>query len=272
MADHSKQQQREQRRRQREYEAHLVVNDVKLDRRRKDLRVALGMLAAAALVGLASQVPFVLAGHGGPIAAPSPTPTAAPTDPLAPPTPSESVPFTNGPEVPSPEIAEHRDWTGTMTINEVPLAITIDGANAPQAASNFIDLAQKAFYTDVPCHRLTTEGIFVLQCGDPTGTGTGDPGYKFGPLENIPVDGLYPAGTIAMARSADPNSMGSQFFIVYEDTVLPGDGYTVFGQVTSGLDELKAAVVDAGIDPNAANSPGDGAPKVPTKITAIELQ
>ena len=264
MAEHSKQQ-REQRRRQREYEAHLVVNDVALDRRRKDVRIAIALAAAAVVVGAATQLPFVLGGHDAPAA--DPVATSAPT---ASPDATDAAP-TNAANVPSPEIAEHREWTGTMTLNGVALGIAIDGAKAPQAASNFIDLAQKDFYNDVPCHRLTTEGIFVLQCGDPTGTGTGDPGYKFGPLENVPADGVYPAGTIAMARSSDPNSMGSQFFIVYAPTTLPGDGYTVFGQVTSGLDELKSAVIDAGVDASKANSPSDGAPKVPTTITSIDL-
>ena len=76
----------------------------------------------------------------------------------------------------------------------------------------------------------------MLQCGDPNGDGTGGPGYTFGPIENVPKDGVYPAGTIAMANAGQPDSQGSQFFIVYKDTTLPRGGYTVFGQVTSGLD------------------------------------
>jgi peptidyl-prolyl cis-trans isomerase B (cyclophilin B) len=110
----------------------------------------------------------------------------------------------------------------------------------------------------------------VLQCGDPSGDGTGGPGYSYGPVENAPADGIYPAGTIAMARAADQYSHGSQFFIVYEDTTLPGDtgGYSVIGQVTSGLDQLRAGIIDAGI----AGGGTDGAPVVPTTITAFTIQ
>src|SRR5699024_3762201 len=83
----------------------------------------------------------------------------------------------------------------------------------------------------------------LLQCGDPTATGTGGPGYTFGPIENAPSDDQYAAGTVAMARQAnDADSMGSQFFLVFSDTTLPSDsagGYTVFGHITSGLQILK---------------------------------
>ena len=82
--------------------------------------------------------------------------------------------------------------------------------------ASFVALAKSGYWADSPCHRLTTSGIYVLQCGDPTGTGTG-PGYAFG-VENAPKDGAYPAGTLAMARTSDPNSNGGQFFIVYKDT------------------------------------------------------
>jgi peptidyl-prolyl cis-trans isomerase B (cyclophilin B) len=79
----------------------------------------------------------------------------------------------------------------------------------------------------------------VLQCGDPTGTGSGGPGYSFGPVENAPKNGVYPAGTIAMARSDSPDSNGSQFFIVYKASSLPAPGYTVLGRITSGLDVVQ---------------------------------
>lgn len=127
--------------------------------------------------------------------------------------------------------------------------------------SSFISLTQSGFYDGVSCHRLTTEGLYVLQCGDPDGDGTGGPGYSYGPVENAPADGVYPAGTIAMARqSGNGYSQGSQFFLVYQDTTLPSDaagGYTVIGQVTSGLDALTADVVAKG----TADGSGDGAPR-----------
>ncbi|MDJ1371049.1 peptidylprolyl isomerase [Gulosibacter molinativorax] len=242
----------------------MVVNDVQKDRRRRDNRIGIIALVAVAVLAVGAQLGFSFTGGSTSVADPTTTPTeAVPTDP------AQAEP-TGTP--PAPAIAEDREWTGTMTLNDIPLGITIDGENAPQAAANFIDLSQTGFYDNVGCHRLTTEGIFVLQCGDPTGTGTGGPGYQFGPLENVPADGVYPAGTIAMARAQAEDSQGSQFFIVYEDTQLPAPGYTVFGQVTSGLDELKTAVIDAGVDPTTSGSTMDGTPMVPVQITDITLQ
>lgn len=244
----------------------MVVHDVQQDRRRRDNRIGIIVLVAVVLLAVGAQLAFSLTGGTTSVADPTPNPTAAETTATD---PAQAEP-TGTP--PAPAIAENREWTGTMTLNEVPLGITIDGVNAPQAAANFIDLSRSGFYSNVGCHRLTTEGIFVLQCGDPTGTGTGGPGYQFGPLENIPEDGVYPAGTIAMARAQAEDSQGSQFFIVYEATELPAPGYTVFGQVTSGLDELKAAVIDAGVDATVSGSAADGTPMVPVQITDITLQ
>lgn len=242
----------------------MVVHDVQQDRRRSDNRTAIIVLVIVAVLAVGAQLAFYLTGGQTTVA--EPTPTAAET--------STSDPTITEPTgtPPPPGIAEDREWVGTMTLNDIPLGITIDGVNATQAAANFIDLSQSGFYADVGCHRLTTEGIFVLQCGDPTGTGTGGPGYNFGPLENVPEDGFYPAGTIAMARAQAEDSQGSQFFIVYEDTQLAAPGYSVFGQVTSGLDALKTAVIDQGVDPALSNSASDGAPMVPVQITSITLE
>uniref|UniRef100_UPI0013582A60 helicase-related protein n=1 Tax=Agromyces humi TaxID=1766800 RepID=UPI0013582A60 len=153
--------------------------------------------------------------------------------------------------------------------HDVPEA---DGAAAPQAVSSEISLIQSGFYDGTSCHRLTRDNIWVLQCGDPAGDGTGGPGYSYGPVENAPADGVYPAGTIAMARQQQNGySQGSQFFIVYEDTTLTPDeagGYTVVGRVTSGLDQLKAGVTDAG----TADGGSDGAPAVPVTITGFTIE
>jgi peptidyl-prolyl cis-trans isomerase B (cyclophilin B) len=143
----------------------------------------------------------------------------------------------------------------------------LDGAKAPQATASAIFLARQNFWAGTPCHRLTTEGIFVLQCGDPTGSGSGGPGYSFGPVENAPKGGVYPAGTIAMARSNSPDSNGSQFFIVYKETNLPtdGGGYTIFGKVLSGLDVV-TKVAAGGSQPT-----GDGAPVRPISIVSATV-
>ena len=177
-------------------------------------------------------------------------------EPAATPTPSASVPA-NSADVPDPALAENRAWTGQIALTQGDLGIELDGAAAPQAVANFVTLAGEGYFDTTKCHRLTQEGIFVLQCGDPTALGTADPttggtggpGYTWGPIENAPADGVYPAGTIAMARTGDDgSSMGSQFFLVYQDSPIPADtagGYTVFGHITSGMDVLQA-IADAG--------------------------
>jgi peptidyl-prolyl cis-trans isomerase B (cyclophilin B) len=111
---------------------------------------------------------------------------------------------------------------------------------APQTTTNIAFLANAKYFNGTICHRLTTSGIFVLQCGDPTAQGAGSPGGWVGYKdENLPRAGAknYPAGTLAMANSG-PGTNGSQFFLVYADTQL-GPDYTIFGRITSGLDLLK---------------------------------
>src|SRR5690606_32223453 len=115
-------------------------------------------------------------------------------------------------------------WTATFSTSVGEVVVELDGAAAPQAVASFIALAEEGFFDSTECHRLTTSGIFVLQCGDPLGTGTGGPSYRYGPIENAPEDDVYPAGTLAMARVGnDGESMGSQFFVVYQDSTIPSD-------------------------------------------------
>lgn len=167
------------------------------------------------------------------------------------------APTTSG-GVPDPALAEGRAWDVTLDTSAGRLELELDGAAAPQAVANFVTLAQDGYFDDTQCHRLTVEGIYVLQCGDPTATGTGGPGYAWGPIENAPADNVYPAGTVAMARvGGDGQSMGSQFFLVYADSTIPSDaagGYTVFGRVTGGMDVLEQ-VAAGGIDPDSAPRP-----------------
>jgi peptidyl-prolyl cis-trans isomerase B (cyclophilin B) len=144
----------------------------------------------------------------------------------------------------------------TVVTNLGTITADIDTAGAPCTAGSFTFLAMNGYFDDQQCHRLTTDGIWVLQCGDPdaraaleAGTpemaGAGSPGYSY-EEENLPVaaEGNYPAGTIAMAN-AGAGTTGSQFFIVYEDTSLPAS-YTILGQVTSGL-EIVEQVAAAGV-------------------------
>jgi peptidyl-prolyl cis-trans isomerase B (cyclophilin B) len=167
--------------------------------------------------------------------------------------------------LPPKTLAQGRTWVATITTNRGPVTLELDGAKAPQTVSSFIALARDGYWAGSKCHRLTTSGIFVLQCGDPTGTGNGNPGYGFG-IENAPKDGRYPAGTLAMARTSDPNSNGGQFFVVYKDTELPtdGGGYSIFGKVTGGLD-----IVDKTAAAGVAGGQTDGPPAQPISIQKV---
>jgi peptidyl-prolyl cis-trans isomerase B (cyclophilin B) len=153
-------------------------------------------------------------------------------------------------------------YTATIATNCGTITVALDGKAAPHTVNSFVFLAGKHYFDNTKCHRLTTSGIFVLQCGDPTGTGTGGPGYQFRD-ENL-SGATYPAGTVAMAN-AGPGTNGSQFFFVYADTPSLPPNYTPFGHVTSGLDILKA-VAAKGSTPQ-----GDGAPNQPVVITSFTV-
>jgi len=120
---------------------------------------------------------------------------------------------------------------------------------APMAVNNFVFLAQQGFYDGTTFHRVI-EG-FMAQGGDPTGTGTGGPGYKFNDEKNdLAFD---KAGVVAMANSG-PNTNGSQFFITFGPAQLSGNDYTIFGQVISGMDVVNGI---SRRDPQSATTPGD---------------
>ncbi|MFG3104120.1 peptidylprolyl isomerase [Streptomyces sp. NPDC048182] len=143
------------------------------------------------------------------------------------------------------------------TCGDIDLALKASAA--PHTVNSFDFLAGKGFFDHTKCHRLTDSGIYVLQCGDPTGQGTGGPGYTI-PDENLKdkslKDNVYPAGTVAMANTGQPNSGGSQFFLVYQDSQLP-PSYTPFGTVSaSGMKVLKkiAAAGAAPADPTTQNT------------------
>ncbi|MDR2703499.1 MAG: peptidylprolyl isomerase [Cellulomonadaceae bacterium] len=172
---------------------------------------------------------------------------------------------------PNPALAEDRTWQATISTSAGPIEVELNGAGAPQAVASFVALARDGFFDSTICHRLVTMNIFVLQCGDPTATGTGGPNYRFGPIESAPEDNWYPAGTLAMARIGnDGSSMGSQFFLVYEDSYIPADaagGYTVFGRIVSGLDIVQA-IGEVGV----AGGATDGRPATDVTIIGVNVQ
>ncbi|GAA3342692.1 peptidylprolyl isomerase [Amorphoplanes nipponensis] len=166
--------------------------------------------------------------------------------------------------------------TLTMDTNLGAITAAVDMSKAPCTAEAFTYLSSKKFWDNTKCHRLTTAGIKVLQCGDPTATGkgwrqsdgSGGPSFRYAE-ENLPTNAkpAYPKGTLAMAKTSEPSTTGSQFFIVYEDTDLPPD-YTVVGTITKGLDIVES-VAKAGSD--NANGQGDGHPKKEITIKTLTM-
>lgn len=174
-------------------------------------------------------------------------------------------------ELPDKATAKGAMWTATLTTNCGDIVLELDGAKAPQAVASFIQLAKADYWLNSPCHRLGVgEGFKLLQCGDPTGSGQGSPGYGFG-VENAPKDGTYPRGTVAMARTTDPEKgNGAQFFLVNGETSLPDpNGYTIFGTITQGLD-IVDKIAAAGVQPGG-ESETTGAPVAPISILRVAV-
>lgn len=167
----------------------------------------------------------------------------------------------------------------TLDTTAGPVGMTLDRSVSPCTVNAIEFLAKEGYYNDTVCHRLTTEGIHVLQCGDPSGSGSGGPGFSFpdeypadDDAENQQPTVLYERGTIAMANSG-PNTNGSQFFLNYGDSPLP-PAYTYFGTINEeGLATLDK-IAEAGIaeDGEAMSmGPGDGAPKEEVKINSVNI-
>ena len=203
----------------------------------------------ALITALAIIIGSVILGLGGQTTPQEPTPEAAPAV-----------------ELPNAGITESNKASITFTTNQGEIVIETTPSLAPLTVNAMAALAQKNYFDNTICHRLTTEGIFVLQCGDPTGTGTGGPGFNI-PDENLPQpnDNNYPAGTVAMAN-AGPGTSGSQFFLVYQDTTL-GPDYTIWGSITSGLDILQTIASAGVVDGGADGAPLSGVTIESTKVT-----
>jgi peptidyl-prolyl cis-trans isomerase B (cyclophilin B) len=183
---------------------------------------------------------------------------------------------------PTSKISKAGTQTMTITTNQGTIDVVIDDTRTPCTAASLTFLAGKNFFDNTRCHRLTNAGIFVLQCGDPTGTGRGGPGYRFED-ENLPANVpasedpasppaasskvLYPAGTVAMANSGSDTN-GSQFFIIYKDSQL-SPKYTRIGTVTRGLDVVEK-VAAGGIAEGGQNGT-DGPPKTEVVIQSLTV-
>ena len=155
----------------------------------------------------------------------------------------------------------------TINTSVGALAITLDADKAPCTVNSFLSLASQDYYDGTSCHRLgASTGFELLQCGDPTGEGTGGPGYTI-PDEFKDSD-TFPAGTLAMANTGQPNSGGSQFFMVFGDTELP-PSYTVFGTLDEAATKALQKVGKAGVAEPGAD--GTGAPKTPVDFKTITV-
>jgi cyclophilin family peptidyl-prolyl cis-trans isomerase len=152
-----------------------------------------------------------------------------------------------------------KKYTAVLTTNKGELTIQLDPLGAPLTVNNFVSLARSRYYDNLTCHRIIPG--FVVQCGDPTGVGTGGPGYKF--VDELPRAGQYKIGSIAMAN-AGPNTNGSQFFIItgQSGVDLPPN-YTLFGQVTAGTNTTLKALDAVGTT--------SGATKETITITSVRI-
>jgi peptidyl-prolyl cis-trans isomerase B (cyclophilin B) len=191
-----------------------------------------------------------------PEASASPEPSATSTtqpDASCAPAPEPRPDDLTWPKAPEDAVKPDTAYTMTLATNCGDIVIDTLPAEAPATVASMAFLTEEGYFDLTACHRLTTEGIFVLQCGDPAGNGTGGPGYSI-PDENLPAEGAanYPAGTVAMAN-AGPGTGGSQFFIVYEDTTLPS-GYTIWGTVSKGLDVVQG-IAAAGVEGGGTDGP-----------------
>jgi peptidyl-prolyl cis-trans isomerase B (cyclophilin B) len=249
------------------------------------LVVAVGTGVAAAVGAFNSPKPAAAAGSHSP----SVTPSASATPPATP-SPSTTAAMVDGkcvytssgtaarqvsPPPAKPDLKA--TYVATIRTNRGSIVIDLKNKEAPCTVGSFVSLADQKFFNNTPCHRLTTSIIWVLQCGDPTGTGSGGPGYDFY-TENLSsvktetvsgsTEGVYPAGTVAMARAQSQDTNGSQFFLVYKQSPLPQPGYTPFGTIVSGL-RIIENVAKAGTD--NSNGAGDGHPKEKVQIDSVTI-
>ena len=179
--------------------------------------------------------------------------------------PTKAVGHTPPIVAPAEKLMKRIPRTFTFVTNCGNIVITTVGAKAPITLTQLATLARGGYFNNSLCHRLTTKGLYVLQCGDPTATGSGGPNFTYRD-ENLPTEGLnnYPAGTVAMANSG-PGTNGSQFFLVFADTTL-GANYTIWGTITQGLDIVKA-IAKAGVKGGGV----DGPPNQPIAINRVAV-
>ena len=169
------------------------------------------------------------------------------------------------------------DVSVSVETNQGNIGLILHNDDSPCTFNSFLSLASQNYFDDTTCHRLTTSpSLQVLQCGDPSGSGSGGPGYQFAnefPTDQFAADDpaaqepmTYPRGTLAMANTGQPETNGSQFFLVYGDSVLPPQ-YTVFGTI----DETGLATLDTIAAAGVAGGAADGTPALETTLTSVRM-
>ncbi|MBP2190648.1 peptidylprolyl isomerase [Nocardia goodfellowii] len=268
-----------------------LANRAERARRRKQLTIAGSVLGVVVAVAAATGVYFLTKGEDkkddtaqpdASLTAAAP-PAAKPKADLVSCTYSDSAkpadkPATKPEQVEVPTTGPNAKISMSMETSAGPIGLTLNNAESPCTVNSFISLAKQKYFDGTSCHRMTTgEGLKVLQCGDPTGTGMGGPGYQFAneyptdqyapndPNAQTPVD--YKRGVLAMAN-AGPGTNGSQFFIVYGDSQLPPQ-YTIFGSVDESSLSTLDQIAQGGSDDS--NGPGDGKPIKPVEIQSVLL-
>ena len=247
-------------------------------RDRRATRVTVAITAVIVVAGLSVGGVLLAGQSSGTTTTPKATPSATVT-----PTPSPTVaePATHcvytaagtaarKVSLPSATPNYKATYTATISTNRGAIVIDLLNSKATCTVNSFVHLAEAAFYNSSPCFRLSTsDGVYVLQCGDPTGKGTGGSGYEYA-NENV-TGATYPAGTVATANGEPekPNSNGSQFFLVYKNSSLPPD-YTPFGKIVSGLNILQT--VAKGGYGKPLSSGGGGAPKEKVEIESVTIK
>ncbi|HKS98336.1 MAG TPA: peptidylprolyl isomerase [Rugosimonospora sp.] len=280
-------------------EREIAARAAEQSRRRKRTGLIAGSVAAGVLV-IVLVIVLITSGGGGkkkvtaqatPSASttkvscvwnsatnPSPAPSGASPSPKPSPNPylkNVGTPATSG-------MPNSGTQTMTITTNQGPITVSVDDAKAPCAAASFTYLAGKKFFDNTSCYRMHNTGYYILQCGDPSGTGKGGPAYTY-TAENQPTDSrpTYTTGMVAVGTPPTAGDNGSQFFIVYKNTeddpsqtqtatsILPGQ-FTVLGTITAGMDVVQK-VAAGGLTPAGKSDPNTGKPKIPLAISSLTM-
>jgi peptidyl-prolyl cis-trans isomerase B (cyclophilin B) len=252
------------------------------EKAKRTRQITISVTAAVAVIAVAAGGIFLASQGSGKKAAAASTPAATPSATASPSVspsaattvtePAHKCTYTASPPAARkvsfpPATPDYKArYQATIRTNRGNIVINLLNSKATCTVNSFVHLALQKYFNNTHCLRLTTAGYYVLQCGDPTGTGQGEPGYKFDD-ENL-AGAKYTAGTVAMANGG-PNTDGGQFFLVYRNSKVLPPSYTPFGTIVSGLNIIQK-VAKAGSD--NSNGAGDGHPKEKVEIESVTIK